>query len=115
MESIGSFNSLLFGWKTLPDPGRLYISTTAGQNIAEAQFWAQSSAEAKEMDFIEDSQGRRLPVCFVGMGVRSWLEVATFKDIVEVVLERQPAISLHEDDVFRRAIEYYLEFDTFEP
>lgn len=115
MKSIGSFTSLLSGWKTLPDPGRLYISVTTGPNIAEAQFWAQSSAEAKEMEFIEEPQGRRLPICFAGMGVRSWLEVATFKDIVEVVLEREPAIGLHDAHAFRRAIEYYLEYDTFEP
>ncbi len=56
-----------------------------------------------------------MPIGFVGMGVRSWLEVATFKDIVEVVLERELAIGFHDADVFRRAIEYYLEYDTFEP
>lgn len=115
MESIPSFAEVVRRWESLPDPGRLYLPKDLFGDFDKASFWVISSAEAKDQEMFEDERGSPIPMCFKGLNVRPWLDTATFRDIVQVVLERTPLVSLENTDVFIRAVRYYLEFDTFEP
>ena len=96
-----------------PNAGRVWIQKSKLDDLKNAEYWVISSKEAKEQDFIEDERRARIPISLVDFGVKSFMDVQIFQDIIALKMENNPELSLEDTDVFIEAIIYYLENDDF--
>jgi hypothetical protein len=81
--------------------------------LKNSQYWIVSSKEAKELDYVEDEHGARIPVTLINFDIKRLLDIQTFQDIIENKIEHNKNLSLDQVDVFVEAILYYLEYDDF--
>ncbi|MBO0933303.1 DUF7716 domain-containing protein [Fibrella aquatilis] len=113
MKRFNNFSSVLQDWESIPVPGRLYIQGDKKDGWQESVFWAVSSKEAKDALFVDGPYGS-VPDFLKEERAKSFLETATFQDIIDNKLENNPQLSISEEAVFYNAVLYYLEQDDFE-
>jgi hypothetical protein len=113
MEHYKNLSELIKDKDNYPNAGRIYIQKSKVDDLNNAEYWVISSKEAKEQDYIEDERGSRIPSSLIEYDVKSFLDVQTFRAIIELKLENNPELSIEQTDVFLEAIVYYLEHDDF--
>ena len=113
MKHYKNLSELIKDKDNYPNTGRVYIQKLKINDLKNAEYWVISSKEAKEQDYIEDERGSRTPVSLIEFNVKSFLDIQTFQDIIDLKLENNPELSIEQTDVFVEAIDYYLENDDF--
>lgn len=109
MTEFKNVNELIESIDSLPIPGRLYIEKSKFLDIDEAFYIVLSSKEAKDQNMIEIGNDL-IPEDLVGKEVKSFLDTATFEDIIIVQKENNESSTVND---FIKAIKYYRENDTF--
>lgn len=85
-----------------------WVYVTDGVPLAEAQIYLSSSED--ETDLVADEDGEEHPAFAVAHGLVSYLEAATFADVLSVQKRQQPLSQLEDYAV---ALEHYAERDAF--
>jgi hypothetical protein len=113
MTHYNNLSEVLLDKENYPNAGRIFIEKSKINDLENAQYWVIASKEAKELDYVEDERGSRIPITLRDFNVKSLLDIQTFRAIIELKLENHPELSLNKIDVFVKAILYYLEHDDF--
>lgn len=113
MKHYKSLSELIKDKDNYPLSGRVFIQKSKIDDIANAEYCVISSKESLEQDFVEDETGARTPISLVEFGVKRFLDVQIFKDIIDNKIEHNPHLTLEQTPVFVEAINYYLENDDF--
>ena len=84
---------LINGIEDLPIPGRIYIDKSNFLDIKKAFFITMSSKEIKDQNMVDQDSGL-IPENLSGENVKSFLDTATFEDIIIVQKENKDSSDL---------------------
>ncbi|MBL7798023.1 MAG: hypothetical protein JNJ90_16140 [Saprospiraceae bacterium] len=106
MQKFQNFEELFQNWLTLPSDAFLYISKSDG-DIFTSTFAVIPQDEIDEEVETEDDI---VPKEIYEMGMRSFIEVSTFKDIIDVYSHKHPLLDVQG---CLKALIHYLKHDDF--
>ena len=106
MQKFNNFEELFQNLSALPSDAFLYISKSS-EDIFSSKFVVMPQDEIDEEVETEDDI---IPKEIYEMGMKSFIEVATFKDIIEVYSRKHPLIDAQS---CLTALKYYLKHDDF--
>ena len=115
MEKYSSFYDLLVNYKTLPN-GMIYSVEEKENDLRNAIFYVVDTIEGKSIDYTEGDLGE-VPVEIFNDDfiVCELIETQTFKTIIEKKTETNPEMNFDGNvEIFINALEFYLDFDTFQ-
>jgi hypothetical protein len=112
MQQYNSISELIKDFNELHYLGRIYLQNNKKNDFVNSTFWILSSKEAKDQEMIETKYGL-IPESLIDFEVASFIDVASFQDIIENVIENNEIDSNGEIDLFIKAIKHYLDEDDF--
>ena len=113
MTHYKKISELIKDKNNYPNAGQIWIQKSKINDLENAEYWIMSSEEEGELPFRIGENGSTIPEPIFDFGVKSFLDVGTFQDIIDNKLEHNPDLSLDNLSVFIEAIVYYLENDDF--
>ena len=114
MKKYQKFYDLLLDYEILPN-GMIYSVEKKENDLKNAIFYVVDTIEGKSIEYMEGDLGE-VPVEIYcdDLIVCELIETQTFQAIINRKIEANPKLDFSNPKIFIEALEFYLEFDTFQ-